>query len=179
LCVEVRPNPKTLGPKFGPRLKDVQAAIAAADPNELAAKVAKGLPFDLACAGGPVSLEPSDLWVSTKAPDGWTGVADGASQVTLDVRITPELAREGLARDVVRQVQELRKEANLEKEDRIELCLETASEELRTAIDAHRGYIADETLTVRWPAGLDGDAHRKGVKIDRHELTIALRPVRS
>jgi len=176
LMIEVKPNLKTLGPKFGPRLKEVVAALAAANAAELAAKVQEGKPFQLSCPGGAVELDPGDVVVQLKAPEGWAGVADGHTQVLIDARITEELAYGGMARDVVRQVQELRKEANLEMEDRIALYLGTESERLKQAIDAHRDYIASETLTIRWvftlPIGPEW--HQANVKVDGQALTIAL-----
>ena len=70
-------------------------------------------------------LESADFLISYKAPDGWAGVADRGTQVAIDARITAELAGEGMAREVVRQVQELRKQSNLQMEDRIVLYLHT------------------------------------------------------
>src|SRR5262249_53208059 len=131
-------NLKTLGPKFGPRLKDVQAAIAGAAAARLAAQAQGGGPFELLCAGGAVTLDPGDLVVQQKAPEGWTGVADRGTQVLLDVRITEELAREGMARAVVRHVQQLRKNSQLEMQDRIILWLHTDAQPLQQAIEAHR-----------------------------------------
>ena len=93
----------------------------------------------------------------------------------LDTRVTPELAREGMAREVVRHVQSTRKEADLQPEDRIVLSLHTESAELRQAIEAHRKYIGDETLTVEWsPGPLNGQAHRADVKVDGQPLRIEL-----
>jgi isoleucyl-tRNA synthetase len=176
LTQEVRANMRTLGPKFGARLGEVQAAIAGMPAAELAAKMQTGQPFQLLCGSGPVELAPADVVVQQRAPEGWAGVADRDTQVLLDTRITEALAREGMARDVVRQVQELRKKSNLEMEDRIDLHLGTAAGALRQAIDAHRDYIAAETLTQRWlQEPPDGQAHRAQVKVEGHELTIALR----
>jgi isoleucyl-tRNA synthetase len=125
-----------------------------------------------------VTLDPADLWVTTKAPEGWSGVEDRGTQVLIDARLTDALKREGMARDVIRQVQDLRKTADLQMEDRIELYLGTESDALRQAIAAHRDYIAAETLTVRWAtAPLDGAAHRAEVKIDGQALTSMLRKV--
>jgi isoleucyl-tRNA synthetase len=96
----------------------------------------------------------------------------------LDARINEELAHEGMAREVVRHVQELRKKSGLEMEDRIALHLATQSLELRQAVNAHSDYIAAETLAVERPnAPLDGDSHAITVKVDRHPLTIQLRKV--
>jgi isoleucyl-tRNA synthetase len=175
---EVKPNLKTLGPKFGPRLKEVQAALASADPAALAERVQAGQPFELACPGGPVMLEPADLVVVPKAPGGWAGAADRGTQVLVDARITEELKHEGMARDVVRQVQELRKQSGLEMEDRIALHLGTESTALRQAIEAHRAYIGNETLATQWAAQPLGDgAHQANVKVDGQPLMIELRKV--
>jgi isoleucyl-tRNA synthetase len=176
LRFEVKPNMKSLGPKFGPRLKEVQTALAAADAAELAGKAQAGLPFELPCPGGPVQLEPADVVVQLKAPDGWAGVADRGTQVLVDARLSESLKQEGMARDVVRQVQDLRKKAGLEMEDRINLYLGTDSPALRQAIDAHRKYIADETLAVEWAfEPLAKNAPTANVKIDGQALMIQLR----
>src|SRR5262249_25777340 len=112
--------------------------------------------------------------VQHQAPEGWAGVADRGTQVLLDVRLTEELTREGMARDVVRQGQMLRKESKLQIEDRIVLHLATDSAPLRPALDAPPAHIPRETLTVRWDAQPDG-GHRKRVKVEGNELTIELR----
>ncbi len=175
LALEVKPNLKTLGPKFGGRLKDMQAAIASASASDLAAKVKAGQPFDL----HGFELEPTDVVVQSKAPEGWAGAVDGCTQVLIDTRITEELAREGIARDVIRQVQELRKKANLEMEDRIALRLATGSDNLRQAIETHRTYIANETLVMVWASQpLNGECHRADVKVDGQPLTIELHKAR-
>jgi isoleucyl-tRNA synthetase len=175
LTPDIKPNPKTLGPKFGPRLRLVQAAVAATPPAELAAKVQGGRPFELPGEGGPFELEPADFFVQMKAPEGWAGAAERGTEVLVDARVTEELKREGLARDVVRQVQEQRKEANLQMEDRIALHLATDAPALRQAIEAHRAYIAAETLATAWSATpLNGQAHRASVSVDGQPLTIEL-----
>src|SRR5262249_135318 len=125
-----------------------------------------------------VAIDAADFTVAYTAADGWAGVADGNTHVALDTRITDALAGEGMAREVVRHVQDTRKKADLEMEDRIELHLDTASHRLRPAPAAHRDYSAGETLATRWAAGpLNGEAHRASVNVDGQTLTIALRKV--
>ncbi len=177
LMPEVKPNPKTLGPKFGARMKDIASALAAADAEELAMKVRAGDCVELTCGGEVILLEPGDLIVSMKASEGWVGMVDGETQIALDTRLTEVLSLEGTARDVVRHVQEQRKEASLEMEDRIALYLGTDSEKLRQAITTHRDYIAAETLTIEWSSQpLTGPGvHRATVKVDGQPLTIELR----
>ena len=180
LTPEVKPNVKTLGPKFGSRLKQVVSAIAGADAAYLAAKVRAGDTTELTLDGDSIQLEPADLVVSMKAEEGWFGIVSGDAQVALDTRITEELSLEGTARDVVRHIQDQRKEANLQMEDRIVMYLGTEAEKLRRAIEAHRDYIAAETLTVEWSSQpLPGDGvHRANVRVDGQVLTLELCPVR-
>jgi isoleucyl-tRNA synthetase len=156
----------------------VQEAVRRADPLSLAAKVRAGEAVELALPSGPITLQPADLWVTTKAPEGWAGVDDRGTQVLVDARVTEGLKREGTARDIIRKVNQLRKEAGLEMEDRIALYLGTESAALRQAIDEHRDYIAAETLTVRWSDVPLGDgAPMANVKVDGQALTIQLRKV--
>ena len=150
LKILIKPNMKSLGPKFGQRLQEIVTALASADGAALMKGMAAGKAVELHCPNGSVTVEPTDLVVHLQAPEGWTGVEDRETQVLLDVRITDPLKREGMARDVVRQVQELRKKAKLEMENRIVLHLQTDSEELRRAIDEHRAYIESETLAAKW-----------------------------
>ena len=176
LRYEISPNLKTLGPKFGEQVKQIRTALAALDANSLAAKVQAGDKIELDCAGKAVVLDASDILLKAKAPDGWTGLIDHGTQLLLDVRINEELAQEGMAREIVRHVQELRKKSGLEMEDRIILHFATESPALRRAVEAHSSYISAETLAVEWAnVPLDGDSHTTSVKVDGHPLTIQLR----
>jgi len=175
LLPSVKPSVKSLGPKFGARLGALQKAILAADPVPLAAKALAGanIPFDL--EGEAIELAPEDLLVELKGPEGFSGVADRDTQVALDGRLTPELALEGLARDIIRNIQELRKKANLQLEDRIELHLETGSSELNQSIQSHGPTIAAETLTLRFAEKPIAEGARAEVKIENQPLIISLK----
>jgi isoleucyl-tRNA synthetase len=177
LARELKSNQKAMGPKFGPRLKVIQKALAESDPEAIAAALDGAGSFSLSLPDGdPVILTPEDVTVSLNAPQGWTGVADRGTQLALDGRITPELADEGMGREAVRHIQELRKTARLEMEDRIELYLGTESAALRKALDAHRDYICAETLTTNCTTEpLSGDSSAATVKVDGQALVIELR----
>ena len=99
---------------------------------------------------------------------------DKGTQVLIDTRITPELKAEGMARDVVRFVQDARKDAGLDVADKIVLHLGTASPELRAAIDTHRATIAAETQATQW-SETPVDGYTTTVKLDGQELVIALK----
>src|SRR5262249_52370162 len=169
-------NAKVAGPKFGPRLREIQAALEAANQDAIVQSMLPigSKPIEVPCPGGSVMLEHADLKPYIVAPDGWAGIADGRTQVLIDTRISSELKREGQAREIIRNVQELRKSAGLEMEDRIVLALTTESAELRQAIDAHRDYIAAECLVREWATQLNGVATAEA-KIEGQALSIALR----
>jgi isoleucyl-tRNA synthetase len=168
---KTEPNPRTLGPKSGRYLPEVTAKIREHYQRFRTAPGSIELPN-----GETIQIEVADLLTSYTAPDGWACAVDGSTEMLLDVRVTDELKLEGLARDIVRQVQDLRKKANLDIQDRIVLYLGTESPILRAAIEAHRDYIAGETLTTQWAtAPLDGDCPTAQVRIEGQALTIQLR----
>jgi len=167
LKTEIKLTPRGQG-KFGPRLPEVAAALAAADPESLANLLSKGEPVSL----GEFLLEPADVACHLTAPEGFVGAADRQTQVALDTRISPELAAEGMARDVVRLVQELRKSSGLEIEDRITLYLASPVAELQSAIDTHWATIAGETLATA--RATTAPAGAKLAKVEGKELTLGL-----
>ena len=142
--------------------------------------------MDLLQAGNPVELQSvrtgprrsssADIWITPKVEKGWGGIADHGTQILLDGRITPALELEGLAREVIRYVQNARKDAELEMDDRIVLYLATDDAKLAEAIRVHRDYIGNETLVAEWATEPLGDgAYRIEVKIEGVKLVIELK----
>jgi isoleucyl-tRNA synthetase len=177
LTAEVRANLKTLGPRVGAQLQEVKRAIETTFSTAQIEVLQSGTAgyVEVETSAGRVAVGGSDVTVNYRAPEGFSGVADRNTQVVIDARINDALKAEGMAREVVRFVQDARKAADLEIEDRIALYLHTDAPALRQAIDAHRDYIAAETLTTRWAdQPLNGDAHQASVKVDGQPLTIAL-----
>jgi isoleucyl-tRNA synthetase len=104
----------------------------------------------------------------------------GPTAVALDLEVTPELRREGLARDLVRAVQDLRKAAGLEVADRIELAVKAdggGENQVVAAVDAHRDYLLGETLATSLHTAPQGDGHDTRVDLDGQEVRVWLRPV--
>jgi isoleucyl-tRNA synthetase len=141
-----KPNFRTLGPRLGPRVKSL-AGVLARDDGSVASRLAAGESVEVALDGGPVTLGPDDVDLSQETQEGWGVAAEGGLTVALDLDVTPELRREGLAREVVRAVQDARRAAGLEVSDRIVLGLQ-ATGGLAEAIAEHRDRIAGETLAV-------------------------------
>lgn len=172
---KVKPNFKTLGPKMGTKMKEAQAALMAMDAAELAAKANGSSPFPVTIAGEVVTLDPVDVVVEIVSPEGFASIAERATVVSLDTRITEELKEEGLAREVVRYVQNLRKTANLELDDRIVLGLVSDDAALTKAVAAHKAYIMAETLATDFVGAVGDGAHGEDATIDGVKLRIEIK----
>jgi isoleucyl-tRNA synthetase len=142
-----KPNYKVLGPRLGPRVKDV-AALLERDDGTLAAALAHGEPLTLDTSGpDPIVLAPGDVDLVQETREGWGVAGDGGVTVALELELTPELRLEALAREMVRVVQDARKAAGLDVSDRIALGLAVEGE-LAEALAIHRGWIGAETLAL-------------------------------
>ena len=173
--LRIEANMKTIGPKFGRHAAEARRAVEQLDGPAAQQALHGGRPLMINVDGKPVPLGSEDVTIVRSFAEGWAGAADGNTVVLLDKRITPQLKNEGLARDIVRNVQNLRKEAGLDIADRITLSLVTESEELREAIDQCRDYVAGETLAIDIASNaLDGESARSVVKIHGQPVTIAL-----
>jgi isoleucyl-tRNA synthetase len=152
----VKPNFRALGRRFGNGTPAVAAAIESADAADLATGLRAGHTASVLVDGAPVDLRPDDVIVTQTPLSGWAVAAEGSETLALEVAITPELRREGLAREVVRLVQEARKNDGLDVSDRISLRWSTADRELAAALTEHGDMISAEVLAVdygSWPAG--------------------------
>jgi isoleucyl-tRNA synthetase len=146
--VTVKANFRSLGRRFGKGTQPVAAAIAAADPVALTADLRAHGSAHVPVDGAMVEVGPDDVVITETPREGWAVATDAGETLALDLHLTPELVRRGLAREVVRTVQETRKAAGLEVSDRIELWLATTSDELGAALDEHGDDIAAEVLAV-------------------------------
>jgi isoleucyl-tRNA synthetase len=144
---EVKSNYRTLGPLFGKDMPLAAQAIASLDAGHVAAAVRDGARIGIAVAGREHTLSPEDLLLTMRAPEGYSVEREGAHAVALDLAIDEDLRGEGHAREVVHAVQNARKSAGLQIEDRIELTL-SGDPRLLDAVRAHDDYVRTETLAV-------------------------------
>ena len=154
---EVKANYRTLGPLFGRDMPLAADAIAALDPARVAAAVRDGGQIGISVGEREHTLTAQDVLLTMRAPDGYSVEREGAHAVALDLAIDEHLLREGRAREIVHAVQNARKTAGLQVEDRIELVLD-GDPALIEAAATHREYIAGETLSPALEL-VDRDAH--------------------
>jgi len=164
-----KPNFKVLGPRLGGRVQDVAAALADDDGTQAAA-LARG---ELVTVSG-VELTPGDVDLAQQVREGWGVASEGGITVALDLELTPDLRREGLARELVRLIQDARKAAGLDVSDRIALGVELP-EVLVDALDANLDYVRAETLAVEvFHGAVDGGFRSEGT-IDGADVAVSVR----
>ncbi len=161
-----KPNQKALGPKYGKLLGAITQTLAATDPNTLA-PLRRGESVVIGVRGQglgasedgegssltpnpqpltPITLLPTDIVITTQQAAEWVSTDERGVQIALSTHLTPDLLQEGIARDFVRQVQQLRKDADLEIQARIKVCYSTDDADVLTALQSWGEYIRGETL---------------------------------
>ena len=154
----VKPNYRALGSRFGKGTPAVAAAIAAADPASLASELRVAGETAVIVNGDQVLLGPDDVIITQTPREGWIVAADAGETVALEIQITAELRREGLAREVIRLIQDARRADGLDVSDRIALWWAAESPELSVALAEHGQFIADEVLATRFGPAEDRPA---------------------
>lgn len=170
---EVKANYRTLGPRFGKSMPQAAAAIAALEPASVADALREGRTIGVNVGGSEHELGPDDLQLRLEPLEGYQVEREAAHAVALNLELDDELRREGLAREVVRAVQNARKNAGLEVEDRIALTL-GGDDALLAAAQAHEAYVTGEVLatSVAYDGAVNGSA--EAATIEGRELRIAL-----
>ncbi len=152
----VKPNFRSLGRRFGKGTPAVAAAITAADAASLAADMRTAGETSVVVDGERVPLGADDVIITQTPRAGWTVAADAGETVALETQITGELRREGLAREVIRLIQDARKADGLDVSDRIWLWWQATGQELSTALTEHGQLIAGEVLASEFRPGPPG-----------------------
>jgi isoleucyl-tRNA synthetase len=162
---ELVPNFRTLGPRLGERVKELKAALAELDGAAAAAALEAGESITVTLLGEQVELSPEDVQLRVRGQQGFAVSREGGEVVALDLTLDEGLRRRGLAREVVRLVQELRKTSGLDVSDRILLRVVGLD-----AIADHFDYIAREVLAVDIVSGA-GEGDGTPLELDDDELS--------
>jgi isoleucyl-tRNA synthetase len=172
---KIMPDNRKLGPKFGADFPKVRAALNALDPFAVAAAVKAKQSLDVHVNGAVMSLAPDDVLVQAIPREGLVVAGESGIVVALDTTLTEALVNEGLAREVVRRLNDLRKAAHMELADRI-VTEYAVSPRLAAAIGAFADYIRAETLSVELtPANLVQGVQVASDNFDGESLTIGIR----
>ena len=151
MTLRIKPNFKVLGKTYGARMKEIAAAFGTLEQPVIAAiqkAEGAGQSYTLALPGGEVVLSPGDYAISSEDMPGWLVASEGALTVALDIEVTPELRREGLARELVNRIQNLRKSSGFEVTDRIDTEVYADDPDLQDALSAFGAYVKAQTLSL-------------------------------
>lgn len=177
LVKSVKPNFKRLGQQFGPRLKAVAARIQQMTPEEIS-QLEKAGQLAVEVEGQPVTLTPEDVEIRTEDLPGWLVATDGPLTVALDVTLTDELRHEGVARELVNRLQNLRKDSGLEVQDKIRVTLGADQPELVQAVQNFGDYIRTEVQAVSLDL-VSGFGADSVLEFDEYKVPAQLEVVKS
>ena len=172
LVKKIKPNFKTLGKKYGKQMKEIAQAMNSFGNHEISEIERKGQ-YILALASGDVELTPEDVEIITEDMPGWLVANEGKLTVALDITVTDALLREGIARELVNRIQNIRKSNGYEIVDKISVEIE-GREEINDAVKEYSGYIASQTLANSVELVLDlADATE--LEFDEYVVKIAIK----
>ncbi|MFJ9419518.1 isoleucine--tRNA ligase [Streptomyces sp. NPDC101227] len=167
-------NFRALGKRFGKGVQAVAKAVAAADAAALSLALREGT-ASVEVDGETVTLAPDEVIITETPREGWSVASDSGATVALDLEITPELRRAGLARDAIRLIQEARKNSGLDVADRIALRWSAGDEDVRTALTDHAALISDEVLATDYAQGEPDGTYGAAFTDESLALTFHLR----
>jgi isoleucyl-tRNA synthetase len=147
VTLSIKANFKVLGPRFGKGMKDVAAEIALFNDQAIT-ELKAGNAQNIQLNGETIAIEPAEVVITATPREDLSFVEDGKTSVAIVTTITEELQAEGLMRDLLRRLQQLRKESDLELEDRISLSYQTTSEKLLVVVDTWKSYLMEELLCL-------------------------------
>ncbi len=147
LVKKIKPNFRKLGKQYGPKLKAITAAIAGMGQDEIN-RLEQEQQYEIDLPGERIALTTEDVEITSEDIPGWSVAREGDITVALDIHITDELRKEGIARDLINRIQNLRKDTGLDVQDKINVRIEKSSELVDDAIRTYMDYICTETQAL-------------------------------
>ena len=182
---KIRPNFKTLGKVYGKRMKEIAAAFGEISQQEINAiqnAESAGTSYDLRLEGGDVILNPGDYMISSEDMPGWLVASEGPLTLALDIEVSEELKNEGIARELVNRIQNIRKDSGFDVTDKVEVTLYAdgeAYEEISKALVSYKEYVAAQTLALDITLKDAAEAVPEAVEAEWNEGTIRIAVKRS
>ena len=176
LVKRIKPDFKSLGPRYGKLMKEIGQAIGSMDQEQIAAFERDGS-YKIEAGGNEIAIGLEDVEIVSEDIPGWLVANEGTLTIALDIHITDELKQEGMARELINRIQNIRKESGFDVTDKIEVVIE-AHDLVNDAIKTHGKYIGSQTLAenVELVSTLEGTGC-KSIEIDDGE-TICIRVTR-
>ena len=177
---KIKPNFKTLGKVYGKRMKEIASAFAGISQQEINAVQAaetEGRAYTLTLTGGDVILNPGDYMISSEDMPGWLVASDGPLTLALDIEVSDELRNEGVARELVNRIQNLRKDSGFDVTDKVDVAIFAdgdAYAEIESALTSYSEYVAAQTLALDVVLKHSGEAVDGADDVEWNESTIKI-----
>ena len=181
---KIKPNFKTLGKVYGKRMKEIASAFAAMDQhviNAIQDAETAGAAYSLNLPEGEVILNPGDYMISSEDMPGWLVASEGALTIALDIEVSEQLRNEGVARELVNRIQNLRKDSGFEVTDKVDVRIYAdgeALEEITAALASYKDYVATQTLALSIETGPAAEAGEKAAEVEWNEGKILVEATR-
>ena len=177
---KIKPNFKTLGKVYGKQMKEIAGAFARFDQATISAiqnAEAAGLAYTVELPSGTVELRPGDYEISSEDMPGWLVATEGQLTIALDIQITEELKKEGVARELINRIQNLRKDSGFEVTDKIDVAIfadGAAYDDIAAALEMYKDYIAAQTLALSITLGSSAPENASDVEWDDGSIKMVL-----
>ena len=176
LVKKIKPDFKKLGPRYGKIMKNVAAAVQAMSQEEIAAFEKAGV-YTMTVEGQEVTLDRADVEIISEDIPGWLVANEGRLTVALDITVTDDLRKEGLAREFVNRIQNLRKSSGFDITDKIQIQV-LSQEEMDEVIDEYRTYISNQVLAVSIEILDEAISDAVDFDFERFKLSVKIEKVR-
>ena len=173
---KIKPNFKTLGKAYGPRMKEIAAAFGTLDQKTISEIQSAGT-YTLNLTSGPVLINPEDYEISSEDMPGWLVASEGPLTIALDIEVTEELKAEGIARELVNRIQNIRKDSNFDVTDRVDVVIYADGEDfeqIESSLKVNGEYLASQTLSRSVRLERIAGAPQSAVEVEWNEVPIRI-----
>ncbi len=177
---KIKPNFKTLGKTYGKRMKEIAAAFGEISQQKISAiqnAEAEGVSYTLKLEGGDVVINPGDYMISSEDMPGWLVASDGPLTIALDIEVSDELRNEGVARELVNRIQNLRKDSDFDVTDKVDVVIFADGDdynEINVSLESYRDYVAAQTLALTVDLKALSEATEVAAEVEWNDSTIKI-----
>lgn len=172
---KLKPQLKTLGPKYGSKLGLIRGFLDGCNANEVVAEIRKNGVYSVELGGDKIDFLETDLLISTESREGFVSASENGHTVVLDVNLTPELIAEGIVREVISKVQTMRKEAGFNVTDRINFGYQ-ASDEITKVLEAYKDRVSKVVLAEAFEGG-KSFGYQKDWDVNGETVTLSVEKI--
>ena len=181
---KIKPNFKTLGKKYGKQMKEIAAAFGGFSQqviSEIQASEAAGQPYAMALASGSVELAKGDYEITSEDMPGWLVASDGPLTIALDIEVSEDLKAEGVARELINRIQNIRKDSGFDVTDKVDVAIYADGEDhaqIEASLASYKDYLTSQTLSLSVALGTCSQAPADATEVEWNENPIRIKVTR-